>query len=291
MLATQLKEALKATAQVQRASVQGMSEKLASVRALSRDFASAHSSVPSAMRGILGASVLLLLRFAVLTPTASAAVLQSNAGAVPQSSEVATPSPVFSEPLHPALQQVGYSVGQIRIDRWKLSKSWKAQLQSDADSIAQDLAHALPALFQQAQASPTALDAQLRVMQNVDALYDVLVRLTMAADLTGKKSDAALLDSSLDRLEAARKTASGQLLSAAALQNRQLIQLQARVEANPAHEGVSGAHPRTIVVDNEVRRGTRRRPAHHKKAAASTTGTKSGSGASQPAAGKPSPQN
>ena len=291
MLATQLKEALKATAQVQWASVQGMSEKLASVCALSRDFASAHSWATSAMRGILGASILLLLRFAVLTPTASAAALQSNAGAPPQSSEVAMPSPVFSESLRPALQQVGNSVGQIHIDRWKLSKSWKAQLQSDADSIAQDLAHALPALFQQAQASPTTLDAQLRVMQNVDALYDVLVRLTMAADLTEKKSDAALLDSALDRLEAARKTAAGQLVNAAALQDRQLVQLQARVVANPAHEGVSGVHPRTIVVDNGVRRGTRHHTTHHKKAAVSTTSTKSGSNASQLNAGKPSPQN
>ena len=80
-------------------------------------------------------------------------------------------------------------------------------MQSDADSITSDLSHQLPGLLQQAQATPTALDAQMRVMQNVDALYDVLVRLTLAADLTEKKSDAALLDNALQQLEAARKTA------------------------------------------------------------------------------------
>ena len=77
-------------------------------------------------------------------------------------------------------------------------------------------------------------------MQNVDALYDVLVRLTMAADLAEKKPAAALLDSALDRLESARKAATGQLVQAAALQNQQLVQLQARMQENAADENVSG---------------------------------------------------
>ncbi len=148
-------------------------------------------------------------------------------------------------------------------------------MQSDADSIQQDLSHQLPGLFEQVQASPTSLDAQLRVMQNVDALYDVLVRLTMAADLAEKKTDAALLDSALDRLESARKAATGQLVQAAALQNQQLVQLQARMQENAADENVSGAHAKTIVVDNETRSGTKHRTVHHRKAAPSPAGTKS----------------
>ena len=156
----------------------------------------------------------------MLTPRASAAGLQANA-ATP-SAQVETPSPAISDSLRPALEQVGHSVSQIQIDHWKVSKSWKEQLQSDADSITGDLSHQLPGLLQQAQATPNALDAQLRVMQNVDALYDVLVRLTLAADMTEKKSDAALLDSALERLESARKAATAQLVTAAAQQHQQL---------------------------------------------------------------------
>jgi hypothetical protein len=161
-------------------------------------------------------------------------------------------------------------VSQIQIDHWKVSKSWKDQLQSDADSITSDLSHQLPGLFQQAQATPTAIDAQLRVMQNVDALYDVLVRLTLAADLTERKSDAAQLDSALERLEAARKTATAQLMAAAAQQHQQLSDLQARMEAIQASSTVPTTHGKTIVVDNEVRHGTLHHTTHHKKPSPST---------------------
>lgn len=286
MLGTQLKEVIKATAQVRRASVQGMSEKSSSTGALSLDFAPQHAQSSRVTQGFFWTSILLILQFAVLTLTAPAAGLQSNAA--PPSSGVATISPAFIETLRPALEQAGNSVGRIQIDHWKVSKTWKEQMQSDADSIAQDLSHQLPGLFQQAQASPAALDAQMRVMQNVDALYDVLVRLTMAADLTEKKTDAALLDSAVERLEAARKTATAQLVSAAALQNQQLVQLQARVQASQASPSVSDMRGKTIVVDNEARHGTVHRTPRHKKPVAATAGAKS---QPKPSTGnKPAPQ-
>jgi hypothetical protein len=288
MRATQLKEMFKATALLQRASVLGMSETVALTRTLNSEFPPARSQASSVTRGILGASTLFFLQLVMLIPAASATGLQSNAD-VPSLSEVASLSPTFNESLRPALQQVGDSVGRINIDHWKLSKSWKVQLQNDANSIQQDLSHQLPDLFQQAQASPTALDAQMRVMQNVDALYDVLVRLTMAANLTEKKSDAAMLNSALERLESARKIATGQLVREAALENRRLVQLQARVEENTSGENVSG-HAKTIVVDNEVRHTTRRRTTHHRKTVHSSTDAKSGANAAQSSAGKPSPK-
>jgi hypothetical protein len=287
MFAIPLKEKFKATAHVREASVLSMSEDFASIGDLSNNFGLLRPQALSGA-GFLAASVLFFLQFVVLTPTASA--LQSNAPPQ-QQTEVATLSPVFSESLRPALQQVGNSVGQIHIDRWKLSQSWKVQLQSDADSIQQDLSHQLPGLFDQAQASPAALDAQLKLMQNVDALYNVLVRLTMAADLTEKKTDAALLDSAIVRLEAARKTATGQIVQAAALQNQQLVQLQTRIQQNAAEENASGAHGKTIVVDNEVRHGTKHRTVHHRKTAPSPAGTKSTPTPPQSSGAKPSPQN
>lgn len=246
-----------------------------------------HFPIRRVLRGLVLASVPLLLQVLILTTVASAAGLQSNAAA--PSAQAAMLSPAISESLRPALEQVGHSVGQIQIDHWRVSKSWKEQLQSDADSIANDLSHQLPGLLQQAQATPTALDAQLRLMQNVDALYDVLVRLTLAADLTEKKSDAALLDSALERLEAARKTATTQLLATAAQQHQQLTQLQAREEASQAGQDISTTHGKTIVVDNEVPHGTVHHPTHHKKPSPSTR-SKSQSNTAPSTADKPSPQ-
>ena len=264
------KAARKATGQISRASVQSMSEPPAATCAPNCDLTT-HFKMPWLLRGLAVAGLPILLQVLFLMPRASAAGLQSNS-AMP-STQGETVSPAISDSLRPALQLVGHSIGQIQIDRWKVSKDWKQRLQNDADSISGDLSHQLPGLLQQAQATPTALDAQLRLMQNVDALYDVLVRLTMAADLTDKKSDAALLDSALQQLEAARKTATAQLVAAAAQQYRQLTDMRARVAAIKSSEQIS-TPGKTIVVDNEARHGKAHHATHHHKKATPSTSDK-----------------
>jgi hypothetical protein len=276
--------ASEATAEGYAASVQDMPEKPPVVFTAKRDRVTANFQTKWMLRG-LAAAIFLLLQILILTPTASAIVLQANAAAPP--AQTGSSSPAITDTLRPALEQVGHSVGQIQIDHWKVSKSWKEQLQSDANSISGDLSHVLPGLMQQAQATPTALDAQLRLMQNVDALYDVLVRLTLAADMNERKNDAALLDSALQNLETARKNASGQIMAAAAAQHQQLTELQARMEASQASQSASTVHGKTIVVDNEVRHSTAHHT-HHKKPSSSTS-SKPQSGA-PPTTGKPSPQ-
>jgi hypothetical protein len=280
------KAASEATAQGRVASVQDMPEEPVIICGLNRNRAVAQFSFTSFTRGFLVASFTVLMLSLILTPKAAAAGLQSNTATPPPQAEVL--SPAISDSLHSALEQVGHSVSQIQIDHWKVSNSWKQQLQSDADSITNDLSHELPGLLQQAQAAPTALDAQLRAMQNVNALYDVLVRLTLAADLTEKKSDAALLGSALQRLEAARKSATAQLVSAAAQQHQQLTQLQAEATAMQNVPNGSELHGKTIVVDNEVRHGTAHHSTHHKKPSPSTSSKSQPS--APPTGDKPGPQ-
>jgi hypothetical protein len=277
----------KATEKARAASVQDMPEKPATLSIPNCGRVEKHFQIRRVTGGLVVASALFLLQVLTAAPRASAAGLQSNAAA--PAAQVETPSPAISDSLRPALAQVGHSVGQIQIDHWKVSKNWKEQLQSDADSITGDLSHQLPGLLQQAQATPAALDVQLRVMQNVDALYDVLVRLTLAADMTEKKSDAALLDSALQQLEAARKVATAQLVTAAAQQHQQLSDLQARMEAIQASHPVSAMHGKTIVVDNEVRHDKPHHPTHHKKPSPSTS-IKSQPNPAPSTGDKPSPQ-
>ncbi len=183
-------------------------------------------------------------------------------------------SPTLREIFHPALEQVGEAVQQVQSDRWKVSREWKSQFRSDLDSIQQDLSSQLPTLFQTADATPAAIGPQLGVLHNVDALYDVLVRVSTAANLTASKQDAALLDDALQRLESARKTAASQLLLAASQRDRELLQFQAQQAAKAEAEAASEDHVKKIVVDNQARRrsgnqGTRRSGRHktvqHKK--------------------------
>jgi len=284
MLVSRFQETCKATARGATASVKNMLPCFDSVEFQRSESASGLPKIHRALKPFLAISAIFALQFLALSPVAGAAA-QSNAG--PAQPPVPTISIALNESLRPALQQVGSSVSRIQIDHWKLSRSWKVQLQSDANSVQQDLAHQLPALLQQAQASPEDLAAQMSLMQNVDALYDVLVRLTLAADLTEKKTDAAMLDNALQDLESARKAAAAQLLQAASSQNQQIVHLQAQLAEGRARANVSGGGPKTIVVENDVTHRSRRRPTHHKAPTSTKPAPKSTPNATRSSTDKP----
>lgn len=217
-----------------------------------------------ALPGLLSASV--FAQAAAPPPASSPA----------QASAISDPSAV----LRPALEQVAAAVQQIRVDHWKVSKDWKHQLQGDIDSIQQDLSGQLPQLIQSSHASPTQMAPQMAVMQNVDALYDVLVRITTAASLGGNKANSVTLQDALRELETARKSASGQLQQEASLRDQQLAKLQAVVQANSI--GVA----KTVVVNNGKYTARRRKILHHKKVHAAGSQNSTGT---PPAAQQPHP--
>lgn len=161
-----------------------------------------------------------------------------------------TSSGTVTATLQPALENAATAIGGLDVSHWKLSRDWKAQIQQDIDSIQQDLSGNLPALLQAAQKSPAALTPQITLMHNVDAFYDVLVRVSMAADLTGSRADASALDNALAQLETARKNAAAEIL-ATATQRDALMQ---RVEqAAQASRAAAAAPPKTIIVDDTGR--------------------------------------
>lgn len=214
------------------------------------------------MPGTTRSFLLFLLLPFLMAQFAASSPLQQTPVPASSDSPMTAPAavPPISESLRPALQQAGSAVGQIDVDRWKLSREWKRQLQGDAGSIQQDLSSQVPGLLQAAQASPTALGPQLSLMHNVDALYDVLVRVSTAANIAGEKNDAALLSAALQNLESARKAAADQLVSAASRQDGELAKLHAQINAAERTDSAMGEHPKTIVVNNDLTHGKR----HHK---------------------------
>lgn len=174
--------------------------------------------------------------------------------------------PTISDIYQPALNEVGGALRQVDVSRWKLSRQWKAQVASDVNSIQQDLSGPLAGLLQKAQANPAALRPRMDVARNVDALYDVMVRVTTAANLTGK-SDAAVLDNALQRLEQARKAAADGLLTQVQTQDQELAELRAKMQVVQRVEQEAAEHPKTIFVDNGVsHRKAHHRASHHKAA-------------------------
>lgn len=166
-------------------------------------------------------------------------------------------APVSDQDLHAALAQVGSALNQVRIDSWKLSSQSKSQLRADAESIQSDMRVQLPSLFQAALVSPQALAPQWAVMQNVSALYNVLLRISTSANFSGRKADALLLGDALATLETARKAVSKRLLQESSVQDKLVGQLHI--------QQVESAKPKTIVVDNRTGRKSKAHKAQPQK--------------------------
>jgi hypothetical protein len=156
--------------------------------------------------------------------------------------------------LRPALAQVGDAVGNLRIMRWKAPTDLRESTQGDVGSIQRDLNATLPPLLDQGQAnsSPAApLAPAFAVFRNIDALYDVLLRVSEMASLAGSSAEAAQLESARATLESARAQLANALLESVTAQDTQLTQLRAQVAAAAAKAASQPvAAPSKVVVDD-----------------------------------------
>ncbi len=183
-------------------------------------------------------------------PTVAPTVAPTNA--IPASSPASTPAPC--EALRPVSAVVASAVNVVNVGHWKLSRQGKSEIQGDIDSIQRDISGPLPTLLDQAKAKPTELAPQWSVVENVNALYDVLVRVTTTATLVASRPEAALLAETEDQLAAARKNLTEQLVAATGNQDTNLAMLHARLLAMTAAE--MAARSQKIIVED----GTPRRP-------------------------------
>jgi hypothetical protein len=145
------------------------------------------------------------------------------------------------------------------MEHWKLSRQGKDQMEADAGSIQQDLSGPLPGLLEQAKAAPTELAPQWAVVRNVDALYDVLVRVTTTANLVGPRADASLLTEAEGQLARARKDLTVHLVTAAGNQDKELAALHLRLATMAAPQAsVQSDGKKTVVVNDAAPHSARR---------------------------------
>jgi hypothetical protein len=139
--------------------------------------------------------------------------------------------------LRPALANVQTAITGLSVARWKASSETKATVQQDIASMQRDLSTTLPSLMAQvdvpAANGPAALSPSFAVFRNIDALYDVLLRVTETASLTGPASDAGSLEEARAGLEDGRAKLGLWLLQSIGAQDAQVAHMQAPV-ARPA---------------------------------------------------------
>ncbi len=148
--------------------------------------------------------------------------------------------------LRPALANVQTAIANLNVVHWKVSGATRTAVQDDIGSMQRDLNGTLPGLMAQAEATPASLSPAFAVFRNLDALYDVLLRVTETASLAGSGADAGNLEDARAGLENGRAKMGTWLLQSIGAQDAQI----ARLHAPPPGPAAAPPPPAKIVVDD-----------------------------------------
>lgn len=135
--------------------------------------------------------------------------------------------------MQPALDTLTQALEVLRPEKWKASDSIRQETASNIDSIHRDIQTTLPQLLSTADAAPNSVSQLLPAYRNVEALYDVLLRVTQVANLAAPNQQSAAIDHARARLEDARRALGDHLNSAALAQEQQVHSLQVALRAVP----------------------------------------------------------
>jgi hypothetical protein len=136
--------------------------------------------------------------------------------------------------LRPSLTNVQQAIDSVNVNRWKGSHDDRDRAEANLNSIQRDLQTTLPPMLASADAAPNAVTALFPVMRNVDALYDVLLRVVERADASAPQQQVAALEQARASLEDGRRALGDRIQSAALMQEQRIGQLQRALDARPA---------------------------------------------------------
>ncbi len=149
----------------------------------------------------------------------------------------ATDPPARANPpsaiLRPSLEILHTALGEMSTDKWKASAAIRTEADGNLRSVQRDLQSTLPPLLAAADAAPDSAAKAVPVFRNVDALYDVMLRLDAAGRLAAPSNQISALDQALAAVGDARRALGDQLQTNAEGQEAHVIRLQAALKAVP----------------------------------------------------------
>jgi hypothetical protein len=220
--------------------------------------------------------ILFLLSPAGFAQPGAANSVPSGSGAAPAVSAASV-----SGIVQPALSDIQSTVGLLNTGRWKAPNEVKAAADRNLSSIQRDLVETLPKLLNQADAAAGSVPAAFAVYRNIDALYDVLLRVSETAMLAAPDNDASAVASALDRLESARRQLGDAIVASAQDRDAQIIRLQAAVKAATTVAPPPPAKA-TVVEDGPPAPAAKKKRKPAAKPAAKPPATNAGSGTTPP---------
>jgi hypothetical protein len=147
--------------------------------------------------------------------------------------------------LRPALDNVKSTVGGLSVSRWKVPGPVRANVEGDIASIQHDLNDTLPGLMASAGTGSSSVLPQFAVFRNLDALYDVLLRVAETANFANASADAASLEAARASLEDGRARLGTWLMQALGAQDAELV----RLKTPPPAPAVAPPPAKTVIDD------------------------------------------
>jgi len=135
--------------------------------------------------------------------------------------------------LRPALDVLKTALDGVRLDKWKGPAAVRSDEDANLASIRKDMETTLPPLLAAADAAPDSAAKTLPAYRNVEALYDVLLRVAAAGKLAAPGDQSSALDQALARLDDGRRALGDRLQEDAKAQEKRVGDLQAALKAIP----------------------------------------------------------
>lgn len=164
-----------------------------------------------------------LVLIALFAPICFAA--QPQAAAIQQLSEQ-KPSSL----LQPALDSVAHAGSGVDLNRWKGSNALREEIDANLASMQKDLQMTLPPLLMAADSAPESASASLPVLLNLDALYSVLLRVSIASRTGAPREENTALEQAVTLLDGARRDLGDAVLQSAQAQEKRTAGLQASLQ-------------------------------------------------------------
>jgi hypothetical protein len=186
------------------------------------------------------------------TPGAPGSASPAEPTSAPPSSTApvapATPAPAVSSPpaavapaapptpsglLQPSLDTLWQTVTALKLERWKRG-TVRDETSDNVAEILRDIHTNLPPLLSGADSAPETISKELPVSRNIDALYDVLLRVYEAARVSAPPEQIAQIQQALVSLKNARVALDDRMQGSAAAIEKQMSDLQTKVDAQAA---------------------------------------------------------
>ena len=202
-----------------------------------------------------------ILCFATTCVPCSAFASQAPPSTPPPQAQMQTPGNP-SATLQPSLDELQHALSTLRPDKWKAPDDVRREAAANISSIRNDLETTLPPLLASADASPVSVARALPAFRNIEALYDVLLRVTGVANLSAPNQQSAALEQARASLEDGRRTFGDRLQAAALADEQRLHSLEATVRAAPpAPEPAAACPPPPPAKKRKTRRKAGTKPA------------------------------